>query len=82
MYLHLVKVLEDNYPEMMKRLYVINGKIFKYCPISVADYFTFFRIIAHKNIKFTIYCRSRNIRENLKFANIRELVASRIQSSR
>ena len=25
MYLHLVKVLEDNYPEMMKRLYVING---------------------------------------------------------
>ena len=26
MYLHLVKVLEDNYPEMMKRLYVINGK--------------------------------------------------------
>lgn len=25
MYLHLVKVLEDNYPEMMKRLYVINA---------------------------------------------------------
>ena len=31
MYLHLVKVLEDNYPEMMKRLYVINGK---YCDIA------------------------------------------------
>ena len=28
------------------------------------------------------YCRSGNIRENLIFANIRELVASRIQSSR
>lgn len=28
MYLHLVKVLEDNYPEMMKRLYVINGKYY------------------------------------------------------
>ena len=27
------------------------------------------------------YCRSGNIRENLIFANIRELVASRIQSS-
>ena len=26
MYLHLVKVLEDNYPEMMKRMFVINGK--------------------------------------------------------
>ena len=25
MYLHLVKVLEDNYPEMMKRMFVING---------------------------------------------------------
>ena len=28
------------------------------------------------------YCRSGNIRENLIYANIRELVASRIQSSR
>ena len=28
------------------------------------------------------YCRSGNIRENLIFANIRELVSSRIQSSR
>ena len=26
MYLHLVKILEDNYPEMMRRLLVINGK--------------------------------------------------------
>nr|UXK97413.1 retinal-binding protein [Babylonia areolata] len=25
MYLHLVKVLEDNYPEMMKRLFVVNA---------------------------------------------------------
>ncbi len=25
MYLHLVKILEDNYPEMMKRMFVING---------------------------------------------------------
>ena len=27
MYLHLVKVLEDNYPEMMKRMFVVNGKL-------------------------------------------------------
>lgn len=26
MYLYLVKILEDNYPEMLKRLYVVNGK--------------------------------------------------------
>ena len=25
MYLHIVKVMEDNYPEMMKRMYVVNG---------------------------------------------------------
>ncbi len=25
MYLHLVKILEDNYPEMMKKLFVVNG---------------------------------------------------------
>ncbi|KAL8578700.1 hypothetical protein ACOMHN_045688 [Nucella lapillus] len=27
MYLHLVKVLEDNYPEMMKRMFVINAPL-------------------------------------------------------
>lgn len=27
MYLHLIKVLEDNYPEMAKRLIVVNGKV-------------------------------------------------------
>nr|UXK97414.1 retinal-binding protein [Nautilus pompilius] len=27
MYLHLVKILEDNYPEMMKRMFVINAPI-------------------------------------------------------
>ena len=26
MYLYLVKLLEDNYPEMLKRMFVINGK--------------------------------------------------------
>lgn len=26
MYLHLVKLLEDNYPEMAKRLIVVKGK--------------------------------------------------------
>ena len=26
MYLHLVHILEDNYPEMMKKLFVVNGK--------------------------------------------------------
>lgn len=25
MYLHLVKILEDNYPEMMRYLLIING---------------------------------------------------------
>lgn len=27
MYLYLVKILEDNYPEMLKRLFVVNGKL-------------------------------------------------------
>ena len=27
MYMHLVKVLEDNYPEMMKMLFIVNGKL-------------------------------------------------------
>ncbi len=27
MYLHLVKVLEDNYPEMMKKMFVVNGEL-------------------------------------------------------
>jgi len=27
MYLHLIKVLEDNYPEMAKRLIVVNSKV-------------------------------------------------------
>ena len=39
----------------------------------------FLAAIGHRQ---TEYCRSGNIRENLIFANIRELVASRIQSSR
>ena len=28
MYLHLVKILEDNYPEMVKQLFIINGNGF------------------------------------------------------
>ena len=39
-------------------------------------------IIAGSQMIILDYCRSGNIRENLIFANIRELVASRIQSSR
>jgi len=26
MYLHMAKILEDNYPEMLKKLLVINGE--------------------------------------------------------
>ena len=33
-------------------------------------------------VVFPDYCRFRNIRENLIFANIREFAASQIQSSR
>ena len=33
MYLHLVKVLEDNYPEMMKRMFVVNGKLSIYLSV-------------------------------------------------
>lgn len=27
MYLHIVKVMEDNYPEMMKQMFVVNGEL-------------------------------------------------------
>ncbi|XP_050412466.1 retinal-binding protein [Patella vulgata] len=42
MYLHLVKVLEDNYPEMMKRMFVVNAPaifplLYKICRPLVSD---------------------------------------------
>ena len=41
-----------------------------------------FLLFCEKQYIHTVYCRFWNVRENLIFANIREFVASRIQSSR
>ena len=47
MYLHLVSILENNYPEMMKQMFVINGMaqfkfIFNYLQLIVLVYLELF----------------------------------------
>jgi len=42
MYLHIVKVLEDNYPEMLKRMFIVNGN-----SVNKTNYISNFQIYSY-----------------------------------
>ncbi|KAK7499112.1 hypothetical protein BaRGS_00009659 [Batillaria attramentaria] len=68
MYLHLVKVLEDNYPEMMKRMFVVNAPrifplLYKLC-----------RPLISEDMKNKIHVLGGNFKETLlKYIDAEEL---------